>query len=247
MRLFGAAGVALFMLTSAVVGGRLFVLWWRTRRLPELLIATALWCSGCLGFALGMISRLMVQHHPAARVAAASFALGAEYVGALAVLVFAWRVFHPRARWAAALAALIAAALVAAVAAEVLSGQYLRYSDGLAISGPWVPLGLAARALAPLWMAIECWRYRALLQRRLRLGLAEPAVAHRFALWGTASAATGAGYALSVVHRAVFGTGLQAHVWALDTVSALALVSAVGVALAFFPPSSYRRWVGEAE
>lgn len=244
MKLFSALGVGLFMITSAAVGARLLLLWRRTRELPELLLTVALWCTGVLGFALGMIARLSAAAGGSATPIAVA-ALCSEYVGCGALAAFAWRVFHPRDAWAKALCGVLVVLLLGALVAEIASGQYVHYTDGSRISGPIVPLAIAARGLGPAWVSLECFRYHALLRRRLKLGLAEIAVVHRIALWGAAAAATAAGYAIAVVHRTVFGTGLQAHVWALDSVSLLAFVSAIGVGLAFFPPRFYRRWVGE--
>jgi len=237
-------GVGLFMLTSAAVGARLLLLWRRTRRLPELLLTIALWCISVLGFALGVTARLCAAGAgaPGPIVIAA---LCAEYVGCGALVVFAWRVFHPSESWAKGLAGVLLALMLAALLAEIGSGQFMHYADAGLISGPIVPLGLAARGLGPTWLAYECFRYHAMLRRRLELGLAELSVVHRVALWGTATLSASTGYAISVVHRAVFGTGLEAHAWALGSVSLLAFVSAIGVALAFFPPPFYRRWVGE--
>jgi hypothetical protein len=237
-------GVGVFMLTSAAVGTRLLLLWRRTHQLPELLLTIALWCIGVLGFALGMTARLSAVGAGAPHPLAVS-ALCAEYIGCGALVVFAWRVFHPRESWAKGLAGVVLALMLGALLAEIGSGQFLHYADGSPISGPIVPLGLAARGLGPAWLSYECFRYHAMLRRRLELGLAELAVVHRIALWGMATLSTASGYAISVAHRSIFGTGLQAHGWALGSVSLLALVSALGVGLAFFPPPFYRRWVGE--
>ena len=125
---------------------------------------------------------------------------------------------------------------------EIISNEYLRYSDSQPISGPYVPLGLAVRGAGPTWMAIECFRYYAKLRRQLALGLATPLVVHRVLLWGIGIGASAIAYAFSVGHRLVYGTGLREHDWAVTTVSLLALISAVSIGLAFFPPAPYRRW-----
>ncbi len=246
MKLLSVLGVGVFMVTSLAVGTRLFLLWRRTHQLPELLLTITLWCVGGLGFALGMIARLL-HASSGGGVTIAFFALVAEYVGCGALAIFAWRVFHPGARWAAGIAFAVLAVQLAALVAEVASGQVVRYTDGGHMAGPFIPLGLAARALGPAWLGFESFRYYSILRRRLRLGLAERAVVHRVALWGMATSSTAMGYAVSVVHRAVYGTGLQAHGWALGLVSAFAFVSAIGIGLAFFPPPFYRRWAGELE
>ncbi len=244
MRLLSILGVGAFMLTSGAVGTRLLLLWRRTHELPELLLTIALWCTGVLGFALGVMARLLHAAGIAARPVALA-ALSSEYIGCAALVLFAWRVFHPRDGWAKALAGVLIAVMLGSLLMEIGSGQFIHYANTQPSSGPVLPLGLAARGLGPAWLTWECFRYHAMLRRRLKLGLAEIAVVHRIGLWGMATAATAGGYVISVMHRALFGTGLQAHTWALGSVSALAFVSAIGVGLAFFPPPFYRRWVGE--
>jgi hypothetical protein len=123
------------------------------------------------------------------------------------------------------------------------SDQYLHYANSEPMTGPYIPLDLAARGSGAAWMAIECFRFHAQLRRRARLGLAEPFVVHRVALWGTAIGASALAYATSVVHRVLYGTGLREHGWALAIVSLLAIVTAVGIALAFFPPRAYLRFI----
>ncbi|MCC6216109.1 MAG: hypothetical protein IT376_14690 [Polyangiaceae bacterium] len=236
------AGLVAFMLTALVVGARLLALWRRTRELPELLLGAALITVGFLCYAVGTAAKLLVVVSEDARAALTIAGLALEGLGQLPLVAFSWRVFHPRSRVAAATAVTLAAAIVAAFAAEVETGQYLRYSDALPASGPWIPLGLAARGAAPAWMALECFRLHAQLRRRLTVGLAEPLVVHRVALWGAGIGASALAYATSVGHRVVYGTGLREHVWAVSVVSMLALVSAVCLGIAYFPPEGYRRW-----
>ncbi len=243
MIVLSLAGLALFMLTALVVGLRLFGLFLRTRRLPELLLSVALLCVGFLPFAVGTAAKLLVTGSEGARFGFTIAGLVVETAGVLSLVAFAWRVFHADRAWAKVVAAVLAAAMVAAVAGEIGSGQLLRYSDAEPISGPIIPLALAARGLGPAWVSVECLRYHGMLRRRLRLGLAEPLVVHRVLLWGTALGASALGYAATVAHRIAFGTGLREHVWAVGLVSLLAMVSACGIALAFFPPARYRAWV----
>ena len=49
----------------------------------------------------------------------------------------------------------------------------------------WLPLGLT---LSFGWAFLECGRYHLLLRRRQRVGLADPIVTDRFALYATATA-----------------------------------------------------------
>jgi len=224
-----------FMITSLIVGIRVAMLFSRTRKLPELLLSIALLFTGFLAFAVGTTAKIFVEGTEPLRRALVLAGLGTECVGVMALVAFSWRVFHPKSRAGTVFAVLVAAFIGAALIGEVSSDQYLRYSDSIPISGPWVPLGLAARGCGPAWVAFECFRYHAKLRKRARLGLAEPVVVRRVAAWGIALGASALAYVTSVTHRLVYGTGLREHDWAVALVSVLALVSAVGIALAFFP------------
>ena len=243
MGVFGIAAVLLFMVASVVVGTRLLALWRRTRQKPELLLGTALWCTGFLGFALGVVAQKLLSLPEGARLVLQVLDLSGEYAGAAALMLFAWQVFRRDEPWAAKLAAAWGLLCILALAGELGTGQYQRYTDSIPVQGPFVPFGLAVRTLAPAWMTVEAVRYHGMLRKRRRLGLASPLVVNRLGLWALASGASALGYAVSVAHRLAYGTGLDAHVWVVNGVGVLAFVSAVSIALAFFPPRAYRRWV----
>jgi hypothetical protein len=235
--------VGLFMITSLYVGIRVIGRWLKTRKLPELLLGIALLSIGFFSFALGTIGKLLFEGTESLRGVLTLIGLSTECCGVLALIAFAWRVFHADETWATLVAGLLAACVAGAYVGEVASGQYLRYADSVPISGPFVPLGLGARGLGPAWMAFECFRYHGMLKKRARLGLAEPFVVHRVLLWGLAIGASALAYATSVAHRLVYGTGLREHEWAVAIVAGLALVSALGIALAFVPPRAYRDYI----
>jgi hypothetical protein len=237
------SGLVLFMLTSLLVGLRVLALWWRTRKLPELLLAVAMLCVGFLAYAVGTAGKLFVEGTVEQREVLTMIGLSIECIGDVALIAFSWRVFRPREAWAGALAGTLTALIALAFVGEALSGELLRYSDLTPITGPYVPLALAARGAAPTWMAIECLRLHHNLRLRQRIGLAQPLVVNRVALWGIGIGSSSLGFSVSIVHRLVYGTGLRAHVWALSTVSLLATISALCIGLAFFPPPAYRRWV----
>jgi hypothetical protein len=251
MSVVALLGVALFMLTSLVVGSRLAWLYLGTRKLPELLMATALLCSGFLAFAVGTAGKLLLEGTPSLRSSLTLTGLTIEYVGDVAMALFAWRVFHPKKRWAAVGMAAVGLVCVGGLSGEVLSGEYLRYADTQPIAGLWVPLGLAARALCPTWLAFECLRFHGQLRRRATVGLADPLVVRRVLLWGVAMTSSAVAYGVPIAHRLHYGTGLREHTWALSLVSLLATASAVSIWSAFFssgarsasaslPPASQR-------
>ena len=104
-------------------------------------------------------------------------------------------------------------------------------------------------------MTFESFRYWALLQRRLRIGLADPLVANRFLLWGVWAATVTLLNLSDPLARAwycaVAGTTTELipevarHmiVVVVALTSALGLVAAACLFLTFFPTAGYRRWV----
>ena len=245
MRFASLLPLALFMLTSLVVSIRLVVLWRQTRKLPELLLATALFSTGFLAYAVGTASKLLTTASVDTRRSLTMIMMTIECIGIVALIAFALRVFHRGKKWPAAFAALLCAFVAAAVCAEVLSGEFLRYTDSERISGLYVPLGLAARGSGPAWMAFECFRYYAKLRRQLAIGLVPRLVVDRVLAWGIGIGASTLAYAFTVGHRLTYGTGIQEHDWAVGTVSLLALISSLCIAFAFFPPQRYRRWASK--
>jgi hypothetical protein len=167
--LAGAATLA-FVIVSALVGVRLLELARRTRELPELALGLAFFLVGALGYPLGLLSILPWLPEPLARLcfALANLATG---VGSAAVFVFTRAVFRPDARWARALVALASLLLTLQVAqgvARAFRAEPASFGDP--------DLGFSVRqavtAFSYGWTALEALRYRALLSRRLALGLA---------------------------------------------------------------------------
>lgn len=243
MNAIALVGLGLFMVISLVVGVRLLVHGVRTREAPELLLSAALLCTGFFAFAVGTAAKLLVTPTEGRVSTFTALGLAIECTGVLALGGFAWRVFHPRTRIGIACAAGLFVLVGGAYVGEIASGEFVRYADGQAMHGPWLPLGLTARSLGPGWVAFECVRFHAKLQKRLRLGLADPFVVHRVALWAVALGASFTAYATSFVHRMVYGTGIRFHAWAVGIISLLATVTAVGIFLAYFPPARYRAWI----
>lgn len=172
-------------------------------------------------------------------------------VGVIALLLFVRRTFRPEAAWARVLAsALGGSMLVAAVGAGVTEGYAVRVVNGWAY---W--LNFAARDLAFVWICWESLACGSRMQRRVRLGLAEPLVANRFLLIGAW------GLCLSLVSwtdpiariRYYLLTGSTVE-WipavgqpllmgGMAVASGLLSVATGALLLAFFPTRGYRRRV----
>jgi hypothetical protein len=238
--LFSGAATLAFVVVSALVGVRLLRLARRTRALPELALGLAFLLVGALGYPLGLASIWPGLPAPLAR---ASFALAnlATGVGSAAVFVFTCAVFRPDAGWARALVWL--GALVLGVQSAFGVARAL-VAEPASFAEPDLGFSVrqAATAFSYGWTACEALRYRALLLRRLALGLAEVEVVNRFGLWALAG---GGAFLGSSVMSGVSLAG--ATPWhdplALTAVGLGGVIAAACAALAFLPPRAYLDWL----
>jgi len=235
MQALAAAAVALLVSVSIVVALRLLALHRRTRSAPELLLGLMLLLSVGVGYPLliaadragpGSVRPLFIVSTLAVN---AGFAL---------LFAFTWRVFQPEARWARALAA---AGVLALLVNGALRCWDAVVEDQIRIAGEVVAESLLQTMpvmLAYLWTAWEALRYHGLMRRRVRLGLADPAVCDRFLLWGLMALFVTAGVLLNSVALALRIEILESP-WILLASSSTGLAQAVLLVLAFAPPSAY--------
>lgn len=239
MQGIAAAATGLLVVASFAVGVRLLLLHRRTGAAPELLLGAMLLLTVGVGYPLMMAGTLAGGAWAGTLQVAASAFIA---VGFSLLFAFTCRVFRPEAGWARALAALGALALAARV---VHLGIQVK-SQG-ALDFPSVPLRDVLFQTGPVtaayvWTAWESLRYRAMMRRRERLGLADAAVSDRFLLWGVMALVAVVGVTISTVAAAL-------HVDMMRTPSLLLLSSATGMAqvvllvLTFLPPRAYLRWV----
>jgi hypothetical protein len=237
---FSGIATLAFVVVSAGVGVRLLWLARRTRAVPELALGVAFFAVGAIGYPIGLLAILPGTPELPAR---ALFALAnlATGLGSAAVFVFTRSVFRPDSRWAGALVVAASAVLAVQVAfgvARALTASPASFAEA--------DFGFSVRqavtALSYGWTALEALRYRALLVRRLALGLADVVVVNRFLLWAIAG---GGAFFGSSVMSTVSLTG--ATPWE-DPVALLAVglggfVAAICTGLAFLPPRAYRVWL----
>ncbi len=240
MQLLAAVATLAFVVISALVGVRLLLLARRSGAVPELALGLAFFLVGALGYPLGLLSVAPGLPEPAAR---ALFALSqlATGVGSAAVFVFTRGVFRPDAAWArwlvrvAALVLALQTAFGVARAIEADATQFATPDFGFS-------LRQAVTAFSYAWTALEAFRYRALLVRRLAFGLAEIEVVNRFLLWAIAGIGAFAGsFTMSAV--SLGGALPWEDPLALSAVGLGGLVAALCTALAFTPPRAYLAWV----
>jgi hypothetical protein len=156
----------------------------------------------------------------------------------LCLCLFTRVAFRPDRRWAGALVAGLALAMLAGFLGSGALGDW----GGFRNDNAWIWLENAAQLGAYLWACAEATAYHAKLERRLRIGLADPVVVNRILLWAVYAGA----FALSqLVWMAV--VAWFEDLTALDPVLvALGVGGQVALWLAFAPPRAYRRWLASA-
>jgi hypothetical protein len=229
-------GMGVLIAVCAAVGIKLLALGIRTRRIPELAMGAGYLCFGGLGYPLSAAARAGAGGSPEVSGALLASALLLQNLGVLGCYVFTWQVFR-RDRWGLAAAAAAAVALGASWAGHGFDPGW----TGARSAGPWYYTGLAVRAAAFAWAALEAGSYHAQLRRRLRIGLADPVVTHRVLLWCVSST-------LIVVAFGVFFLGQRSRAGVTATpvvllTAACGLGAGAAIWLAFFPPTPYLRWL----
>jgi hypothetical protein len=230
-----------FVAAGATVGAKLLRLARRTRGVPEATIGFSLFVLSAVAWPLMLVSRA-APPEPVLRasIAGASLAMALGWAG---VFLFTWKVFRPGAGWGRTLAGLgIATELGAGLGGAV---RALSLPDASALLEPARPalVLLLGAQLAYVWAAVESFRYRALLRRRIPLGLVDPLVADRFGLWGWTVLFAAGGIAPST--WAVLTGGDPASAGKHLLVGVCGLVCSAGLYLAFLPPAAYVRFVRE--
>lgn len=233
MALLQLIGQSAFIVASLVIGGRLLLLWSRTREVPELSIALSFLLGGGLGYISWITLAIAASQGASAPVLGwvTRFGLATTCLGAIANGVGIALIFRPGARWTipflGTLALFMAGAFAAAAAAS---------SPESASSAFWA--GLLSILPIYAWAAGEALGMARTLHRRARIGLADPIVVNRIAQWGVSGAVVVLMTSLSFVSRLLHGPILPAWVSALN--AAMGLVAAAAIWFGFFPPRAIR-------
>ena len=239
MEIFAGLSVGTLILVALAVVIRTFALWYRTRGLPELLLSLYLSGATVLGYPLTIAaSRIppaeMWPLHLAGQLAMS--------VGLTSLLLFTLTVFRPEALWARCvigLSVLLFAVGGVAYFRELTGGNPRPMVELLHLNLIYsTPI-----AFAYLWNTIESLSYSRRLRLRVRLGLADPAVANRVLLWGLMTLAAGIAVVISVIGMLV-GNFMSAPMVLLF--SCLGVAHAGCLFLAFHPPAWYSAWVGRS-
>lgn len=232
------------------VGGLLLARGRRSGEWAQWLIGLHLLLSMGVGFLLTCFGTVVVEYRVAlpTNALAVVFTLGyaATSAGLMITLHFTRQVFRPGSGLALAFAAASGAAIWIGWLGYVLSGGVAHGR----FEGTWYWVMTIGMLACNLWVAFEPLRYFALLQRRVRVGMGEPAVADRMRLWGVGSVARSILVVAGPLATRYVNTladseaaRLAAGAAVLAVASLLGLVTSGTYWLAFQPPRAYLRWV----
>ena len=239
------AGIAFALQLAAawVVGVRLLRLARRTGELPEKLLGTMMLSLMGLGYPLAIGA---LAEGTLGLLAARAFQNVSNFLidlGFALIFVFTWRVFRSEARWAKLACVTVFVLLgVHFVAVARIVAELASMRDAVEAARIWAFLPLGIGALGMLWTGFEALRYYALIEKRVALGLATPALANRFLLWGWMGITMGAGAGANLYFLATH-IDVVADPRAQSVTSAVGLAQAVLLYLTFLPPRRYARWI----
>lgn len=242
MQAISLAGLLIFLFATTSIGLRLLWLWFKTHELPELTLATAYLAGGPLGWTLTLVGSLTANLHTPLGLTLRTIGVFFLSLGSVGLFAGVWRIFRPEHRWIGAVCALYCSVLVA----DFVRNAVLHGTPFLRANEPWFWPGSIGRSLPFWWSTYESLRYYALLRRRLRLGLVDPALANKLLLWGISGLAASAMSVLALAGT-IFDFDYRYAKATFTAYGALGMASAVAIWLAFFPPDRYLRYIAENE
>jgi hypothetical protein len=241
IELLALASAVAFVAVGATVGTKLLWLARRTRALPETLVGASLFLLSAVAWPLLLVVSAPEPPPGAVLRAAWAGAALAMAFGWSGVFLFTWRVFRPGVGWGRWLAGLGISVELAAGLAGVVRAVGLADPLELRTASASGLVLLLGALVVYAWTAFESFHYRALLRRRIPLGLADPLVADRFGLWGYTGLFGFGSIAPAVLAQLSGGdpNSLASHL----VVGVFGLLSSVVLYIAFLPPAAYVRHV----
>jgi hypothetical protein len=236
------AGVSfLFVIVSSlVVGTRMLLLARRTRALPEIALGLLL-CLVCgVGYPVAVANQALREIlAPGLTYSLTVISMLCINVAFALVFVFTWKVFRPAAAWARNVALLAVVCLAADLAGIFWQVDGSMSQAEVMAAAKWLGVfDLSVIAMGYAWTAVESFHYRSKLTRRLALGLGDPVVCNRFALWGSFGTFSGAG-CISIATLLWLGVDVTMDVAGTLAISITGIGQAVCLYLAFVPPKAY--------
>jgi len=214
---------------ATYTGLRTLLIWRRSRMIAELAIGTTVSSVAVAGVLL----LIGAQRSDSATAMPLETKLGLLmlWLHMATLYVATWRIFRARYRWA----------LLLTLGASVAGGVYFFLSIfQLEERAVVTEIQREVRLVGMTWAAFECFRYSAMLRKRVALGLADPFTAHRIWLWGMGASAQALTVALEGVAWWGYSTLLVRLPAGLMIYAMLGLVGSSCMALAFFPPAVYK-------
>lgn len=235
MELFARIGGGAYTAVAFLIGLRLVLLSARTRRLPELLVGLGVFLLAGVGYPLSAAAREIPDLAEPTRAALGACAGLMATVGVTANTGFTWVLFRRGIPWANALLVCVAVVSLSLFTAQSLRGGW---SHG-ALFWSWLP-GVITLSFG--WALLECARYHLMLRRRLRLGLSDPVVTDRFALYATA---TGLAVLVNLLGWVFWSREVEmlTHPVGGMLLFVFGTTSSCLMLLAFLPPRAYLDWV----
>ena len=234
--LFSLVSLLSFACVGALVGFRIARVAKETGREPERWIAICLIAICGIAYPGLLLSRALPWVLP---IVGSSLSVAAADVGAAAIFHFTRCVFRPDVRWLRPALRIVAGILVVHWAGSTLELTRTFQAGGAALTpGKWTALVSAVSGAGFAWTAWESFRYWTVLRRRVPLGLADPLVVNRVALW----AMTGCSSVLINVANAWTSLAEVSFVddpLTMTLTGVLGLMNAAFLFLAFLPPASY--------
>jgi hypothetical protein len=234
-------GSAIAGLAYFVLGARLVRLGIRTKSAAERLLGLTflIWA---LSFALWVIA-IALQGQPALESQLLIESRIANNLGGIGIAYFPLLVFRRGSTWAKWLSASIAICLIVGTVGSSWGGD-LEGVEPLTNSWWWAEwIGTIAPAI---WIGVEGLHHYGMTRPRVRLGLCEPIVGHRYLLWGIAGGFWTLLDFVTIGHYVEFWiTGSWSITWDIFIgfceIAALAMIW-----LAFFAPAGYQRRINSS-
>ena len=229
-------GSAIAGLAYIVLGAGLIRLGIRTRSAAEWLLGLTfiLWSLSYIPW----IFAVALQGQPSLESQVLIASRIATNLGGVAIAFFPLLAFRRGSTWAKRLAVSIAACLIVGTAASIWTGD----PEGVEpITNAWWWLEWIGEIAPAIWIGAEGLHHYGTTRPRVRLGLCEPIVGHRFLLWGIA------GVFWTLLDFVIVGQYVEfwaTHSWSatLDKFVGFCEVTALTMVwLAYFTPAAYQR------
>jgi hypothetical protein len=175
-------------------------------------------------------------------------------VGYMCVIAFTWRTFHRDAAWARWVVVASSLLLLISLGGRVLfEGFAIRVNPG---AYHW--LAYVVRLVGLTWMGGIAFYYWRQMRKRLSLGLADPMVVNRFALWGLFAVGNILSAVSEPIARVIYHLTVGDRVSSAESITQVGgsiievalfltsisvLLTVVALFLTFFPTRGYARWV----